>query len=481
MRDPGRQSDLLVIGAGPAGASAALAAAAHGLDVRLVDEAAEAGGQVWRALPAQFTVKTVKKLGPEAELGNALRAKVRASTIRTSFGYRAWTLRPGFAAEAVGPNGNEVFEAQAMILAPGTTERVAPFPGHTLPGVVGLGAATVLLKSQQMLPGRRTLVAGAGPLLLAVVASILKGGGEVAAIVDLGSPAQWLGTLPATMRRPDLLWRGIQWHALLRARRVPYLWRHAVRAANGKDAVEKVTVGPVDAAGHPETGRETIFDVDALAIGHGLIPSTEMTRLLGADHIYDQDYEEWVARLDDVGRSSVPRLYVAGDSAGVSGAAAAVIAGEIAGLTAALDLGRISAKLHQEALAQRRTSLGRARRFGRAMARLMKPPNGLYQTIPADTIICRCEDVTRRVIDEAASSGATRIGQLKAWTRCGMGPCQGRNCCDSTARLMELNGISRQDFGQMAGRAPFRPVAIEAITGDFSYDDIALPLSLPSS
>jgi thioredoxin reductase/bacterioferritin-associated ferredoxin len=481
MHDTGGKADLLVIGAGPAGASAALAAAAHGLDVHLVDEAAEAGGQVWRALPMEFTVKAAKKLGPEAQLGNALRDKVRASTIRTSFGHRVWTLRHGFAAEAVGPNGNELFTAQALVLAPGTTERISPFPGHTLPGIVGLGAATVLLKSQQMLPGRRTLVAGAGPLLLAVATAILKGGGEVAAIVDLNSRAQWLQSFSAAMQRPDLLWRGLEWHALLRAHRVPYLWRHAVRSASGGAAVAKIAVGPVDASGYPEAGRDITFNVDALAIGNGLIPSTEMTRLLGADHIYDQDYEEWVARLDDVGRSSIQHLYVAGDSAGISGAAAAVIAGEIAGITAAFDQGRISAKLYQEALALRTPRLRRARRFGRAMARLMKVPAGLYRAISADTIICRCEDVTRRAIDEAVKSGATRIGQLKAWTRCGMGPCQGRNCCDSAGRLMELNGISRQEFGQMAGRAPFRPVPIEAIAGDFTYDDIALPLSLPSS
>jgi bacterioferritin-associated ferredoxin len=246
--------------------------------------------------------------------------------------------------------------------------------------------------------------------------------------------------------------------------------------------VTSVTVCPVDASGTPQPGsRDITFDLDALAIGNGLIPSTEMTRQLGAKHRYDEGFAEWVAQLDDAGRTTIPHLYVAGDSGGVAGAAAAVIAGEIAGIAAAFDQGRGSPSAYEKALALRLPPLDRARRFGRAMAMLMKPPAGLYRAIPADTVICRCEDVTRRIIDEAAKSGATGIGQLKAWTRCGMGPCQGRNCGDSAGRLMELNGVSRQQFGQMAGRAPFRPVPIDAITGEFSYEDITLPLSLPSS
>ncbi len=482
MSDMAEKSDLIVIGAGPAGANAALLAAEHGLEVQLIDEASAPGGQVWRAPPAAFRINPAAKRSPELKAGEDLRRKVRSSGIRTSFGYRVWTLGRGFTVQAIGPQGNETFEAPALVLAPGTTERVAPFPGYTLPGVIGLGAATVLLKSQQMLPGRRTLVAGAGPLLLAVAAAILKGGGEVAAVVDINSRAQWLRTVPAAAQCPELLWRGAQWHALLRAHRVPYLWRQAVRSATGAEAVTSVTIGPVDRAGIRAPGApDTTFEVDALAIGNGLIPSTEMTRQLGAEHLYDEAFEDWVARLDNVGRTSIPRLYVAGDGAGVAGAAAAVIAGEIAGLAAAFDQGRISSETYEKALALRMPRLRRARRFGRAMATLMKPPDGLYRAIPADTVVCRCEDVTRRAIDEAAKSGATGIGQLKAWTRCGMGPCQGRNCGDSAGRLMELNGVSRQQFGQMAGRAPFRPVPIDAITGEFFYEDIALPLSLPSS
>lgn len=482
MRNSGKKVDLLVVGAGPAGANAALAAAAHELNVQLIDEAPAPGGQVWRAMPPDFAIEATAQRSPEQKAGDALRDKVRASGIATSFGYRVWTLQSGFVVQAVGPHGNETFEAPALVLAAGATERIAPFPGFTLPGVIGLGAATVLLKSQQMLPGRRTLVAGSGPLLLAVASAILKGGGEVAAVVDLNSRARWLHTLSAAVRCPELLWRGLQWHALLRRHRVPYLWRHAVSSARGTDGVTSVTISPVDTLGNRRLGvADVVLDIDALAVGNGLIPSTEMTRLLGADHIYDETFEEWAARLDDFGRTSIPQLYVAGDSGGVSGAAAAVMAGEIAGLTAAFDQGRISAATYEKAVALRMPGLRRARRFGRAMAGLMRPPAGLYRSIPADAIVCRCEDVTRRAIDDAAKSGATRSGQLKAWTRCGMGPCQGRNCEDSAGRLMELNGVSRQQFGQMAGRAPFRPVPIEAITGDFSYSDIALPSSLPSS
>ena len=171
------ESDLVVLGAGPAGVGAALAASRHGLRVALIDDAPVAGGQVYKAPPSSFTVDDRRALGAEHQRGARLRDELAGSDVETYFGRTVWLVSRGFALEAVGPGGLESFRSKSLILATGTFERVIPFPGWTLPGVIGLGAATLLLKSQQMLPGRRTVVAGAGPLLLAVAAGVLKGGG----------------------------------------------------------------------------------------------------------------------------------------------------------------------------------------------------------------------------------------------------------------------------------------------------------------
>jgi hypothetical protein len=368
-----------------------------------------------------------------------------------------------------------------MALAPGTVERIIPFAGSTLPGIIGLGAATVLLKSQGMLPGRRTIVAGAGPLLAAVAVAILKGGGTVAAVVDLNGPADWARALPRLVGRPGLLRQGMGWVAMLTARGVPYYSRHALVLAEGSDSLESATIAPVDRDWNVIGGKRVTLDADAIAVGHGLSPSTEMSRLLGAEHRFDQDFGEWVPVLDEVGRTSIANLFVAGDAAGVYGAAAAVEAGRRAGLAAARALGALTDRQFAERMAAGARRLAASRRFGRAMTALTRPRPGLVAAIPADATVCRCEDVSRGEIDAAIADGARAIGQLKAWTRCGMGPCQGRMCSETVGALMALNGVERETFGQMVARPPLRPVPIDQLTGAFTYDDIALPPSLPTS
>ena len=207
------QTDILVLGAGPAGARAALAVRRHGRRVSLIDEAPSAGGQIYKAPPASFTVKG--KLDSDHVRGVRLRDAVAASEVDVFFGRTVWNVSAGFTVEAVGPDGLESFGASSLILATGTHERVNPFPGWTLPGVLGLGAATLLLKSQQMLPGRRSVVAGAGPLLLAVAIKVLESGGELVAVVDLNGFMDVARLAPDLMARPDIALRGLGWMAKL--------------------------------------------------------------------------------------------------------------------------------------------------------------------------------------------------------------------------------------------------------------------------
>ncbi len=472
--------DLLVIGAGPAGARAALRAQAFGINVLLVDENPDAGGQVWRPLPEGFSRATDARLSADAVQGDALRVELRRAGVGCLFGHKVWNVGSSLRTDLIGPEGPAAWQPRILLAATGTTERVVPFPGWTLPGVIGLAAATILLKSQNMLPGRRTVLAGSGPLLLAVASAILKAGGQVVAVLDLASPGDWLRTLPALASRPDLLWQGAQWQAALRKAGVPLLYRRGIASVEAVGNSFRIRAQRVDAGGAPVVGEATeVFEADALAVGHGLVPGTDVTRLLRARHRYEAARGGWIVDADAEGRTSVRGLYAAGDGAGVVGAAAAGVHGELAAVACAHELGLTAsadyARERDRLLAQWR----KPARFGRAMAGLMALRAGAVAGIAADTVVCRCEDVTRAEIDAAAREGARDMNQLKAWTRCGMGPCQGRTCGDIVGALLAAHVGSREAAGYFTGRAPLRPVSLAEVAGDYTYADIPIPKAAP--
>jgi len=473
--------DLLVIGAGPAGGRAALRAKACGLSVQLVDENPDAGGQVWRPLPAAFARRSDAAATPEAREGDMLRRDLRDAGIACLFGHKVWNIGSDLRTDVIGPGGSVSLHPRALLVATGTTERVVPFDGWTLPGVIGLAAATILLKSQNMLPGRRTVVAGSGPLLLAVANGILKAGGEVAAVVDLSSRGEWLRTIPSLLGRPDLVRQGLEWQWRLRSAGVPVHYRHAIRSVTGVDGDLRIRIGPVDADGAPTAPDTATLELhaDAVAVGNGLVPGTDITRLLRARHRFERERGGWIADADDDGRTSIAGLYIAGDGAGIAGAAAAGAHGEIAALACARDLGTIDEAKHARERAPLAARWARSARFGHAMAGLMALRDGAVSGIAPQTVVCRCEDVTRAEIDAAVRDGARDMNQLKAWTRCGMGPCQGRTCGDVAAALVAAQVGSREAVGCFTGRAPLRPVSLAEVAGDYTYADIPIPKAAP--
>jgi NADPH-dependent 2,4-dienoyl-CoA reductase/sulfur reductase-like enzyme len=461
-----------VLGGGPAGMAAAAHAASHGARTVLMEESPLPGGQVYRAPPAGFVMPP----DIDRRAGDALRATLEASGAEVRTGCRVWGLGGGplvpqgqdagpFTLSALGANGVPfAVTARALVLCTGTHERIIPFPGWTLPGVIGLAAATILLKAQGVLPGRRVVVAGVGPLLYAVAAKVLAGGGSVAAVVDAASTAEWLRALPALASRPDLLAQGAAWRAKLVGARVPVLPGASVTAAEGEDVLAGVRVG----------GRA--FEADALCIGHGLVPATEASRTYRARHEHRPRDGGWVPVLDARQRTTVPFLYAAGDGAGVRGAAAAPASGRVAARAALHDLG-----LAPEAPeAPGDAAPARALRAGAAMAGMMALRPAMVAAIPPDTIICRCEGVTRAAIDAAAADGAATLNQLKHFTRCGMGPCQGRMCGEAAGALLAAaRGVPVAEVGFATARIPLRPVPLEAILGTFDYADIPVPAPAP--
>jgi thioredoxin reductase/bacterioferritin-associated ferredoxin len=470
------QYDAIIIGAGPAGAAAAMTCAELGLSVLMLDEQESAGGQVWRAP----SVVSKDSAGDHAE-GDALRRRLAESGVVCRFGRRVWLVERGFTVHSIAEDGLEQDSAPAVIVASGATERHLPVPGWTLPGVLGLAAATILVKSFGILPGRRVLVAGVGPLLPLVAHLIRRAGGTVAAVVDANPARAWIARPRALLSRPDLLARGFLWRAGMARSRVPWMARHLVRRIDGVEGVEAVTVTPVNTDWTPRAGgKERRIACDAVCIGFGLMPSTEITRLLGADHHFDASCGGWCPTLDADQATSISGLYACGDGAGVLGAAAAPMRGMLAALGAARSLGRLTPDAFDRRAKRPRAALVKAATFGRAMTMLTTLPPGIAAAIDGEAIVCRCELLSRATLDQAIANGAVTLNELKAVTRCGMGPCGGRLCEEAAAHLIAAGtGRSRADLRPATARPPIRPLPLGALGPELDYADLPLPEPAP--
>lgn len=463
--------DLLVVGAGPAGGEAALAAASAGLRVALIDESPAPGGQVWRA-PRTEAARQVPTHDTDRRLGDNLRSRLSESNVEIFGDTQVWDARPGFKLSCVSDGGARQFRAPRLVLATGAIERVLPFEGWTMPGIFGLAAATAILKAEKTLFGHDIVVAGQGPLLIAVAAKALALGIRPRAIVDRARRADWLGSLPGYSVVPSQLLTGLGWHGRLALSRIPHHYSSEVICAEGGESLCAVTVR------HLGTGRTRRIEADTLYVGNGLSPADELHRLLGVQQEPDALRGGHRALRDEAGRSSVPGLYVAGDGGGVHGALPSAEQGRIAGFAAARDHGPLSEPAFAAEQRRSRSRLRRFTGFADASCRLMRFPEDAVRTLAPDTIVCRCEDVTCGDIDTAIRHGARDLNQLKHFTRLGMGPCQGRICARNASALMVASLGIDADL-RLTPRAPVRPVEMTQLVGDFDYDDIPVPKPAP--
>jgi len=469
--------DVLVLGGGPAGMVSAITASQHGLSVGLIDEQAEAGGQIWRA---PWAASSGKDASPEVRDGHKMRETLARSNVSCLFGRRIWSVTDQYRVEVLGPDGVETYQAPHLIVALGAHERVIPFPGWTLPGVMGLAAATIMLKAHGLAPPKDWVLAGVGPLLAAVAAGYAHKGHPPKAIIDLSGPSDWLATLPSLASRPGLFKQGVGWVVSILSSRIPIYFRHAIRRAEGQDRIAACVIGPVDQDGHRVAGPELSLDCDALMIGNGLVPGGEVPRLLGANQVYQHELGGWIPDCDRYGRTSLKHLYAIGDGAGIRGGAVACSAGQLAGLAVAHDAGFIDAASFARQSVQPLTENQKLAAFSAAMAHMICLRPAQVASISPEAVICRCEDVTRQDLVCAAKAGARDVNQLKHFTRCGMGPCQGRMCGDIAAEILaQEHQVSRQAVGYWTARPPLRPISLQSMLGRFEYSDIPIPKPAP--
>ena len=390
VRTGAPRGDVVVIGAGPAGIAAAVHAAEAGARTLLLDEQARPGGQVWRGDPpraARAWLDRLERSGAQVLAGATVVDAPAPGELLVARGDRPVRVR---------------FER--LVLATGARELFLPFPGWTLPGVVGAGGAQALLKAGARFDGRRVVVAGSGPLLLAVAAALRRNGARVVGVAEQASLARLAAFGASLWRAPRKLFEGVGYGAALAA--VPYRTGAWVQEARGKGAVDGVRV--------TDGRREWHWACDVLACGFGLVPSLELPRLLGCAT------SAGAVLVDAAQQTSVGGVFAAGEIVGIGGASQALATGAVAGLAAA-------GRAVPERLAARRVAeAGFAARLVRAFA--LRPE--LRDLARPETLVCRCEDVS---VGRLAAMASAR--EAKLHTRAGMGACQGRVCGPALAVL----------------------------------------------
>jgi len=460
------ECDLLVIGAGPAGLSAALSAARCGARVKVLDERPQTGGQFFKPLAASHQYRG--ELPSQWAEGKKLADDVRDAGVEIIQSAIVWAAFSADEIAATIQGIPHVIRPRQLIIAAGAYERAVPFPGWTLPGVMTTGAGQTLAKSYQVIPGQKVLVSGNGPLNLQFAAELLQAGGKVCAVLESAQKPgirQIRHLLTMLKTAPDLLLKGRHYLTILKHERVPFLWGETVVEAHGDKRLEAVTVMSVDTEGKMRPGSARRIECDILCLGHGFIPSTDIPRMLGCkQQLNTLPFSTPIIVTDQDGASSVPGVFVIGDGAKLGGARVAMARGTLAGQRAAQNLG-FPLRVTRPALTVKQ--LHHAEQFQHALWKIYQAPPVSLSGLPDNTIICRCENISVGQLRNAIRSGLDTPAALKRNLRTGMGLCQGRTCAGVVAQLVsEMTQRRLSVEGFFAPRLPVRPVPVRFLTAE---------------
>jgi NADPH-dependent 2,4-dienoyl-CoA reductase/sulfur reductase-like enzyme len=447
--------DVVVIGAGPAGLAAATQAAELGLKTVLLDEQAAPGGQIYRAVERPRSPVLASALGDTYTEGAPLVASFRKSGCDYRPGMKVWQIDPdGRVFVSDGERANVVAASQ-VIIAIGALERPVPIRGWTLPGVMTVGAAQTLLKGSGFVPQEDVWIAGSGPLVWLYAAQLVAAGVRPAGLLDTANPAaKW-----AALRHAGGAWAG---RALI-GRGLDYrrtVFDSGIRVVSGVEDIEAHGDGRVDRIRYLVNGSWHKVAAGGLLLHEGVIPNAHMAMSCGVAHEWDARQQCHRPRRDAFGRTSVERVAVAGDCGGILGADAAVLQGRLAALGAARALDRMSEADLGSLAAPLQSALAPLESFRQFIDTLF-PPRAALLVPKDDVIVCRCESVTAGAIRAAVRTGCLGANQVKAYTRCGMGPCQGRTCSSVlTATIAADRGVSPAEVEPMRIRPPLKPLTL---------------------
>jgi len=449
--------DVAVVGAGPAGLRAAVDLDRRGLAVVLVDRATGPGGQVY----AQSVSESVAHhTSPEAL---RLFAQLENSNIRCLWDTLVFDIPYPKTLAVLNEDQPSYLTADSVVFAPGAFERVIPFDGWTTPGVMTAGALLRLITIHGVLPGKRVLLTGTGPLLPLLAHEIVNLGGEVVEITENAPSGNRVG-LAKLWRFPHLLSKSVPVLWSILRHRIPYRWQWAVSGVQQTAEALQVTTRKLNNHGLPIADRVRVHEVDLVAVHHGLIPSTQLPGIAECELTYSEELGGWIPKTDEWGRTSREGFYAVGDGAGIIGAEGAEVTGQLAALAVLHDRGELDSGRFSSLSASLLVSKQSYRRYWSTVAGVYPVPTQLYSCLDDDTIVCRCEDISLGEIKKAIADGASNVNQIKAWTRSGMGPCQGRMCGHTILQVLaDTQNVDPNAAGYFKLRPPVEPVPIEVL------------------
>jgi len=455
---------IVVVGAGPAGVRASQALVEAGLRPIVIDEGLRDGGQIYRRQPDGFGRGYAKLYGSETAKAEALHRDFDA--LRAQVDYRprtlAWNLSAGVLHVVQdGQAANLPFDA--LLVCSGATDRLMPVPGWNRAGCYSLGAAQIALKSQACAIGAQVVFLGSGPLLYLVASQYVAAGAKVAAVLDTAPERPSLAALSGLLARPRLALRGL---GLIRGLRKAGV---ALRKAVVPVRIDGTPEAGVDAVVVRSAAGEERFACDAVGMGWHLRSEAQLADLGRCDFAFDAFSRQWLPAIDEDGRSSVPGIYLAGDGARILGADGAEAAGRLAALAALADLEHPGARARHaaEAPALRRT-LRTMARFREGLAQAFPWPHAHAAGLPDETVVCRCEVITAGELRECVrGKDAHEVNRAKAFSRVGMGRCQGRYCGHAAAEIIAAAGDTPiEAVGRIRTQAPVKPLQMDVLQAE---------------
>lgn len=477
------ECDVLIIGAGPAGISAATRLAEAGNIVIIADERSEPGGQFFKQLASSYSFADNKFSDSQYRDGAVLIEELLRTDVQVIGSANVW----GAFRDKAGnieicmdvEKTSYIVCPRQLILATGAFESVPAFPGWTLPGVMATGAAQSLVRAYRVAPGQKILIAGNGPLNLHLACELINGGVEVVAVAESASapfPRRTFAAIGALFYAPDLILRGIGYLNVLKKHGVPLFYGHHILSAEGNERVRFGSIVEIDSDKRllPTTKKQ--YEVDAVCLGYTLHSSNELARSLGCKH--DVISSGLVVPVRDKnGQTTIPGVFIIGDSGVLGGAHVAMAEGRLAAHAVLDNLSKSNFKSSR----RDRKLLRRHRKFQNHLWSLYRAPN--FSSALPDTPICRCEMVKLDTIVSLIESGVHDLSTLKRLSRAGMGSCQGRYCQKKIAIILsDLTKSSATSEEMFASQSPIKPTLIAHIAAEKEewqgYRPVKMPITI---
>jgi thioredoxin reductase/bacterioferritin-associated ferredoxin len=457
--------NVVIVGSGCAGLAAARKLAEYNLNVLLLDENIHLGGQYLRRVPAKLGTYITYKPEKLKGIGHNLIQDVVSKKIKIINRAKVLGIYPGnqLFIEEENKKAHTV-KAEIILLATGAREKLLPFRGWTLPGVITAGAAQILMKSSGILPAEKILIGGTGLFLYAVAHDYLNNLGNLISVLDQTSLIRKISILPYLFAQISRFSESAKFLLKIYFSGTPVRHGTQIIEARGKNTLETVVTVQTDGKGVKKNGTEKVYHTNCLAVSYGFTANIELPQQVECELDFENEKGGWVVKTNETLETTVPNIYAAGEITGIGGALKSVLEGHFCALSILHKFDKISVA---EFYAKRNKYSSQRKRhiqFEKKFNALCIPSEETFKLIPDETVICRCEGTKIGEIKKAILNGYHTPGEIKKSVQIGMGSCQGRTCGPILYQILSaFINKPRQEIYPFTARLPIKAVSIRSL------------------